>query len=321
MKLRVKIELLKFCSAVFNSVFLALGLSVAGCGIWILFGDSSFLSLLPSDELRVVAVTLLAMGGAVAALSAAGCVGAGLEKRSLLLVDMASLAVLVLAQLFVVLLLLINRHKMERGLDAAVDAILVRYGDGEDGAEDALIDTMQRYGACCGVEGPADWLKNSYIKSLNLSGVDQLDLLPCSCFRGRRPAVADGSPWCSMPPGAAGPGNDTFQQGCKTSLSDWLQENSLTIAGMAVGLILVQALQFVVALFLHRSFGLKVAPQGSDALVDRPAPDGERNHAFVESDDDDDVDQDAYFVDRHHPHPPHPPAQRYQDDEELPRDV
>ncbi len=47
-------------------------------------------------------------------------------------------------------------------------------------------------GNCCGRTGPADWLKNSYIQSLNLTNAD---VLPCSCFNSYRPGV--NSTWCS----------------------------------------------------------------------------------------------------------------------------
>lgn len=322
MKLSVKMELLKFCSAVFNSVFLALGLSLAGCGIWILFGESSFLGVLFSGELRLVALALLVIGVVVAALSVVGCVGASCENRSLLMLYMGFLIILLLGQLYVILLMLINSDKIQRNLEEAVYESIVQYGDGDVG--DRLVDNMQHYGSCCGLDSPADWLRNSDIT--NLTSVAAVDVLPCSCFRSYRSV---NSPWCSeqldVTEPLFGQGNGTFQQGCKKQLSDWLKENSLTIVGMAVGLILIQALQFVVAVFLYRSFGLKAVLENSDALVDRSAPDqtaydeldhGEDNDAYEELDGDD-RDQDAHFMDPHHP--PQPPVQDYWDYQGLPQ--
>ncbi|XP_022617764.1 CD82 antigen-like isoform X2 [Seriola dumerili] len=209
MKLEVKIQLLKFCSAVFNSLFLALGLSVAGCAVWILFGKGNFLTVLSSVELSTVAVGLLIIGGVVVSVSVVGCIGADGEHRFLLLTYLGFLIILVLGQLFVTLLLLINRNKIERSLDAAVDQIILQYGGSS--SQDALMDNVQHYGECCGRTGPADWLKNSYIQSLNLT---RPDVLPCSCFSSYRRSF--NSSWCSEllnytePP--YGRGNSSYDQ-------------------------------------------------------------------------------------------------------------
>ncbi|XP_045898255.1 CD82 antigen, partial [Micropterus dolomieu] len=189
MKLEVKIELLKFCSALLNSIFLALGLSVAGCGVWILFDRGSFLTAISSDELRTVGAGLLLIGGVVVVVSVVGCVGAGRENRFLLLMYLGFLIVLILGQLFVTLLLLISKHTIERSLDASVDRIILQYGGR---GQDRLMDNVQHYGKCCGRTGAADWLKNSYIQTLNLTNPH---VLPCSCFSSYRPSLD--SSWCS----------------------------------------------------------------------------------------------------------------------------
>ncbi|XP_022617763.1 CD82 antigen-like isoform X1 [Seriola dumerili] len=265
MKLEVKIQLLKFCSAVFNSLFLALGLSVAGCAVWILFGKGNFLTVLSSVELSTVAVGLLIIGGVVVSVSVVGCIGADGEHRFLLLTYLGFLIILVLGQLFVTLLLLINRNKIERSLDAAVDQIILQYGGSS--SQDALMDNVQHYGECCGRTGPADWLKNSYIQSLNLT---RPDVLPCSCFSSYRRSF--NSSWCSEllnytePP--YGRGNSSYDQGCRQTLSVWLQENALTILGMDVSLILIQVLQFVVMVYLYRAVGRKASLKRSNRLID-----------------------------------------------------
>nr|XP_019963805.1 PREDICTED: CD82 antigen-like [Paralichthys olivaceus]XP_019963806.1 PREDICTED: CD82 antigen-like [Paralichthys olivaceus] len=254
MKVQLKIQLLKFCFVLLNSVFLVLGLSVSGCGLWILFDSGSFLTAVSSVELRTVAVGLLVIGGVVTAVSVIGCVGADGENRVLLLIYLGFLIVLVLAQVFVTLLLLINRNKIEVGLNTAVDHIMFKYRGSS--VQDTLMDSVQQHGRCCGRTGPADWLKNSYIHSLNLSIPH---VLPCSCFTSYHRSVD--SSWCSeqlnftQPP--FGRGNSSYDQGCEATLSDWLQENALTIVGMDVSLMLIQVLQVVVAVALYREFGRK----------------------------------------------------------------
>nr|XP_020474368.1 CD82 antigen-like [Monopterus albus] len=263
MKLQLKIQLLKFCSAVFNSIFLVLGLSVAGCAIWILFDTENLLAFLSSEELCTVAFTLLVIGGVVMVVSVVGCVGAEGKHRFLLLVYLGALIVLILGQLFVALLLLINRNKIEQTLGEVVDQIIFDYGGN---STDRLLDRVQRYGQCCGRTGPSDWLKNSYIQSLNLT---DLNILPCSCFIRNRPSMT--LSWCSELVNFTEPlykqGNSSYTEGCQQKLSDWLQENGLTVIGMDLSLILIQVVQVAVAVYLYQAFGRKASLKKSNRLA------------------------------------------------------
>lgn len=315
MKLDVKIQLLQFVSHVFNFVFLVLGLSVAGCAVWILFDRGTLLTFLSSDELRTVGVGLLLIGGVVVLVSLIGCAGASGQNRLLLLVYLGLLIVLVLGQLFVTLLLLINRDKIGQSLNNTVDDIISRYGQSGN-RRDQLMDDIQNHGQCCGRIGPSDWLMNSYVDSLNLTGPD---VLPCSCFRHvLQPGF--NSSWCSdlptLPDLQYGRGNESYQQGCGVKLSDWLQENALTIVGMDVGLILIQLLQFGVMVTLYRAFGRKAALKRTRSLVE---PDhAHLDHAHLDHAPDDDyaeqnygyVDHDDGLVDSAHP-PYHHDNQNY----------
>lgn len=303
MKLEVQIELLKFCCAVFNIIFLVLGLIVAGCGLWILFDSGSFLNILSSEELSVVAVGLLVIGGVVVVVSVIGCVGANNQNRLLLLVYIGFLFVVVLGQMYVTVLLLLNREKIEQSLTEVVDRVILEYGNNSRSV-DTLLDNVQHYGQCCGRTGSSDWLKNSYIKSLNLSSPD---VLPCSCFSLFNASFS--SPWCSELPNFTKPlfgrGNGTFSEGCDQKLTDWLQENALTIIVIDFSLILIQILQFTIMVHLYRAFGKKLALKRSSLLVDHTPNDdldyGEENYAYAEPDGGYVDVNNANFVGPNHP--------------------
>uniref|UniRef100_A0A3Q1IVE2 Uncharacterized protein n=1 Tax=Anabas testudineus TaxID=64144 RepID=A0A3Q1IVE2_ANATE len=221
-------------------------------------------------ELRTVATGLLLIGGVVIAVSVTGCVGADRELRLLLLIYLGFLVVLILGQLFVTLLLLLNRNKIEQSLDEAVDQVIFQY------RADTLMDNVQHYGKCCGRTGPADWLRNSYIQSLNLTSPD---VLPCSCFISSLPGL--NSSWCSellnFTEPLFGRGSGLYDEGCKQKLSVWLQENSLTIIGLDVGLILIQVIKPVSVYFTHHMANPDHTPL-------EHLDDGERNYAYVDPD-------------------------------------
>ncbi|KAM8870163.1 CD82 antigen isoform 2-T2 [Spinachia spinachia] len=282
MNVDVKIQMLNFFFEVFNFIFLVLGVSVCGIGLWILFDGGSLLNVHASvcaDELRIVGAGLILIGLVVFAVSIIGIVGATKEIRCLLLVYMGLLIALVLGQLFVALLLLINRDTIEQSLDQTVDRIIFWYGG--HNRTDTLMDRIQRYEGCCGRMGPSDWLLNSFL--LNLTNQD---LLPCSCFNSSRPAI--NSPWCSERQNLTGPvygvGGGSFEQGCKQKLVDWLQENLLTVVTMDTALMLIQVVQFVFSVYLYRALGSRTA-----AKVPQPGEQSDlrgQNYAYVDQDND-----------------------------------
>ncbi|XP_061885798.1 CD82 antigen [Entelurus aequoreus] len=253
MKSEVKVELVKFIFLVMNFFILAVGTSVAACGVWILFDSTSFIGVVSSSVgLQMVGAGLLLIGGLAVASSVTGCLGARWEKRPLLLAYVCILLLLLLGQLLLLLLLLLNKHSIEEHADAAVNDIMRRY----DGAtyQDRLLDDLQRHGACCGLTSPSDWLQNSFIQTLNASATH---VLPCSCFGSHQSASP--SPWCTRVDAARhfGLGNHTHTQGCRGKLGDWLQENTVTMVAMDLTLMLTQVLLLALAANLYLAFGQK----------------------------------------------------------------
>ncbi|XP_061737815.1 CD82 antigen-like isoform X1 [Nerophis ophidion] len=255
MKSEVKVELVKFIFLVMNFFILAVGTSVAACGVWILFDSTSFIGVVSSSVgLQMVGAGLLLIGGLAMASSMMGCLGARWEKRPLLLAYVCILLLLLLGQLLLLLLLLLYKHSIEEHADTLVNDIIHQY-DGA-GYQDRLLDDLQRHGACCGLTSPSDWLQNSFIQTLNASATH---VLPCSCFSSHQSTSPFPSPWCTRVDVLRdfGLGNHTHTQGCRGKLGDWLQENTVTVVAMDVTLMLTQVLQLALAASLYLAFGQK----------------------------------------------------------------
>uniref|UniRef100_A0A8C7LC34 Tetraspanin n=1 Tax=Oncorhynchus kisutch TaxID=8019 RepID=A0A8C7LC34_ONCKI len=176
MKVDDKFHILKFFAAVFNSVFLILGLCIFGCAVWILFDKDNFIAVLSSVEVKTVAGGLFIIGLVVVGVTILGCMGAQLENRCFLLLYMGFLICLVLGQLFVTFIVLLNHGKVCPG--PKVDKIITEYGTNPDNQRHwKLLDNVQRYGHCCGMQSPNDWQSNMFIKNNSL-----IEVYPCSCF-------------------------------------------------------------------------------------------------------------------------------------------
>uniref|UniRef100_A0A674C160 Si:ch73-139j3.4 n=1 Tax=Salmo trutta TaxID=8032 RepID=A0A674C160_SALTR len=259
MKVDDKFQILKFFAAVFNSVFLILGLCIFGCAVWILFDKDNFISVLSSVEVKTVAGGLFIIGLVVVGVTILGCMGAQLENRCFLLLYMGFLICIVLGQLFVTFIILLNHGKV-------LDKIITEYGTNPDNQRHwKLLDNVQRYGHCCGMQSPNDWQSNMFIKNNSL-----IDVYPCSCFNTTDcPAISGFN-----------------------IITNWLKENTLTIVGMEVGLLIVQILQFIVAVYLYQTVGQKLrngcqlirseehCEPNPDFLDDPDYPD--QNHAYPE---------------------------------------
>ncbi|XP_062320577.1 tetraspanin-19 [Osmerus eperlanus] len=277
MKVEEKLHLLKFFSAIFNTFFGILGVSIFGCALWILFDTGSFVAVLKSD-VKTFAGCLFVVGLVATSVSVVGCAGAHLENRCLLVLDTIFLICIVLGQVFVTVLLLLNQGKVENILSEKVDAIISEYGNGTSGLEWKLLDNVQHYGQCCGRESHADWMKNFFISSLNLSWVNSSMVFPCSCFN---------SSGCSILASNItlfGTGSH-YTEGCQNKILNWLKENIFAILGIDLGLLLIQVLQFVVAVYLFQNVGLKSRLRHACQLVQNPEPSNnslEPNHGYPE---------------------------------------
>ncbi|XP_060905364.1 CD82 antigen [Labrus mixtus] len=281
MKLHVKIQLLTFSSEVLNFIFLALGLSVFLCGLWILFDIRNLLTARPSDELRTVGAGLMIIGGVVGVVSVVGFVSAVKENKILLLTYQGFLIILVFSQLFITLLLLLNKGEIEKKVDNTLDHLIVHYrGDTE--SQDTLVDNIQHYEKCCGFMGPSDWLKNLYLQNLT-------DVLPCSCFNFSRNSTR----WCYKQPDNMY--TEFLNQGCTKKVSNWLQENINTITGMVIGLMFIQMVLFVLMVSLYYAIKSKAAlkmnpPTDTDHTPLDLSPEddlinGEQNYSYIDPDD------------------------------------
>ncbi|XP_045578448.1 CD82 antigen [Salmo salar] len=284
MKVDDKFQILKFFAAVFNSVFLILGLCIFGCAVWILFDKDNFISVLSSVEVKTVAGGLFIIGLVVVGVTILGCMGAQLENRCFLLLYMGFLICIVLGQLFVTFIILLNHGKITSKMKIEVDKIITEYGTNPDNQRHwKLLDNVQRYGHCCGMQSPNDWQRNMFIKNNSL-----IEVYPCSCFNTTDcPAISGFSTLLF------GNGNETqiHPQSCVDIITNWLKENTLTIVGMEVGLLIVQVLQFIVAVYLYQTVGQKAKLRNGSQLIRseehcEPNPDflddPDQNHAYPE---------------------------------------
>lgn len=270
MKVEDVIQIQKFVFMLFNAFFVILGISIFGCAAWILFDQSSFITVISKEvDVEVVAAGLAVTGLVVVGVSLLGWVGGRLESRCLLMTYVGFLIAIALGQIYVALILSVNRNKIETFLNSTVDRDIKQYGGNETEQEPRwiLLDKVQRSVKCCGREGPNEWKTNSFILLLNAS-----DIYPRSCFNTStwKPINTTKYPQSSWgKEHLFGSGNPTFSKGCQEELKKWLDDNIMLIFGMAIGLIFVQVFQLTFAVLLYQNIGLKMRKRAPTNLIDQ----------------------------------------------------
>uniref|UniRef100_A0AAY5K1S7 Tetraspanin n=1 Tax=Esox lucius TaxID=8010 RepID=A0AAY5K1S7_ESOLU len=164
MKVDDKLQILKFLASVVNCVFLILGLCLFGCGIWLLFDKNNFVTVLSTDDVRIVAGGLFIIGLVVVGVTILGCIGTQLENRCFLLLFMGFLFCIVLGQLFVTVILLLKWKKIETTMLGAVNKTIHEYGSSS--VDRVYWDDVQHYG--CQVK-ITSWLEANI---LTIMGMD-----------------------------------------------------------------------------------------------------------------------------------------------------
>uniref|UniRef100_M3XJZ8 Tetraspanin n=1 Tax=Latimeria chalumnae TaxID=7897 RepID=M3XJZ8_LATCH len=233
MKIQDKIFILKYCLNFFQGAFLILGLTLLGCGVWILFDRNSFVTAVfpvngSNTIMVVVAYCFLAIGAFTVLMCFLGCLGASKEVRCLLILYMGLLILFFAAQLIVVLTVALQEEKINQVLNKRFDDIIVHYGNDslpQREFEWKLLDAVQDTLNCCGKNNHTDWYKNEVIAS---SG--EQDKLPCSCSSTKSPVEGY---FCVVTV-------NIDLQGCGDAVTEWVKGNILAIIGVIAGLLLIE---------------------------------------------------------------------------------
>lgn len=240
----------------FNILFWLLGLLLLTCGIWAwtekgFFDDVAELTDVPLDPVLLI----LSIGLVMFILSFSGCLGALRENICLLKFFSIILGIIFFAELVAGILAFVYKGWFTTKFDSFMSTTIARYRDDPDLQN--LIDFSQQFLECCGgTEGPQDWENNIYFNCTSEILVNEIKY---------RPAESCGVPFscCSYGPegGTAGDVVDTqcgygirdtsvrqesdwgeviWTEGCIAKFEDYLRKELYTVAGIFIGVALVQ---------------------------------------------------------------------------------
>ncbi|XP_062610144.1 CD151 antigen-like isoform X1 [Saccostrea cucullata] len=217
--------LVKYVVVIFNFLFLLCGMGVAAMGAYTIANGEQFGALVGENLMESGAYLLLAAGGAVILVSMAGCFGALVENKCLLIFYFTVLLITFILEAAAGVVGFLFYGQLEPFLTSKVkDTISSKYGRKEYNLVTLAVDELQMEFECCGFNSPSDWNNATYFNSSAA--------VPVSCCIDRN---ANG---CN----AAINNSTIYSQGCYTKMLTWIQSNVDMLGGFGISVALFQLL-------------------------------------------------------------------------------
>uniref|UniRef100_A0A3Q2HJJ1 Eukaryotic translation initiation factor 4E family member 1B n=1 Tax=Equus caballus TaxID=9796 RepID=A0A3Q2HJJ1_HORSE len=228
----------------FNIVFWVLGALFLAIGLWA-WGEKGVLSNLSAltDLGGLDPVWLfVVVGGIMSVLGFAGCIGALRENTFLLKFFSVFLGLIFFLELATGILAFVFKDWIRDQLNLFINNNVKAYRDDIDLQN--LIDFAQEYWSCCGARGPNDWNLNIYFNCTDLNPSRERCGVPFSCCV-RDPAEDVLNTQCGYDVRLKlelEQQGSIHTKGCVGQFEKWLQDNLIVVAGVFVGIALLQVL-------------------------------------------------------------------------------
>ncbi|KAK9540059.1 hypothetical protein VZT92_002531 [Zoarces viviparus] len=240
---------LKVMMFIFNGGIFLAGACILGVGVWVKVDSSSLLGLLdevegaPSglSQLVNVAYLLIAVGAVLLVIGFLGCCGAVRESRCMLLTFFSIVLIIFLIEVAGAVVLFVFKDVAKQALDHLEDdvkkSIKEKYGNNEPFTS-LWNATMEEF-KCCGYKNYTDFNNSTFY-------IDHgRDLYPVTCCNETIAVCTTINAKSSM------------IDGCFTMLLQLIEENTVIIAGLALGIAALEVAAMVVSMVLYQNIGNK----------------------------------------------------------------
>ncbi|XP_069764509.1 CD82 antigen-like isoform X2 [Narcine bancroftii] len=213
----------KYFLFVFNLFFFFLGGVTLGFGLWILFDKTSFIAVLDTTSvpLQIWSYLLSGLGIFTMMMGFLGCIGALKEVKCMLGI-------------------------IEKKISEAVENLIKNYNRDDNKLEnlEETWDFIQLKFSCCGWNSFDEWLNNPIVRrnisKESMANFDTQFNFPCSCYNSSKNFthnVTKETGFCLTY------GNNQLEnsQGCKRIVFQWMQQNTVTIMIICLGITMVES--------------------------------------------------------------------------------
>jgi hypothetical protein len=153
-----------------NVIFLLIGLSVMGLGIYIKSSRSysaiseiySISEAFGGEAMQWIGVGMIVAGILTAGLAIFGCLGAVMNNRCFLYIYSVFLILIIVFEFMAVIVILIFRNNLWKTYDSGFLEVFHRAYRQNQTETIKIIENLEREFQCCGVDGASDYSNNGY---------------------------------------------------------------------------------------------------------------------------------------------------------------
>ncbi|XP_056891409.1 tetraspanin-1-like [Takifugu flavidus] len=240
---------LKVMMFIFNGGIFLAGAAILAVGVWVKVDSGSFLGILDDVEgvpvglsqLVNISYLLIALGAVLLVIGFLGCCGAIKESRCMLLTFFIIILIIFIAEVAGAIVLFVftgvAAELFAEVENAVRDSIKKSYGT-QDSLTILWNTTMEQFG-CCGVKNYTDFKDSPF-----QGGRDIYPQFCCNISSTTFPCNANQA-------------MSSMVDGCLDKLVAAIEENSLIIAGVAIGITAIEIAAMVVSMVLYKQIGTK----------------------------------------------------------------
>uniref|UniRef100_A0A1W7RAS4 Tetraspanin n=1 Tax=Hadrurus spadix TaxID=141984 RepID=A0A1W7RAS4_9SCOR len=251
---------IKYLVIIFNFLFWLAGIGVLALSIYTYVKASNYVA--GSDEIKTLFISLyilMAAGSLMTILGFLGCCGALRESQCMLGSFFFLVLIILIAEIVAGVWAAMNQKEVEDILTNELRRIIQKeYGLNE--VANRTIDAIQHDFTCCGASGPSDWKESNFNKNKDggkitttedaLRGVQSqfgIYKVPSSCCVNS--AECNPNPLQTIG-NAVGFDNSIHKDGCVKKLEKAFKNNLTIVAGVGIGLGVIQILGLIFSIIL-----------------------------------------------------------------------
>ncbi|KAK7929966.1 hypothetical protein WMY93_006361 [Mugilogobius chulae] len=235
---------------IFNGVIFLAGAAILAVGIWVQVDSGSLMSILGDiknappglDQLANVSYLLIAVGAVLLVIGFLGCCGAVKESRCMLLTFFSIVLIIFIIEVAGAIVLLVFEDvaaQLFKGLKTEVRKEMIEKYGSDDKFTDLWNATMEQF-KCCGFNNYTDFNETKFVLDTK-----QYPTICCNATLLNGGVCNENIAHVSL------------VSGCFDTLLDFIKENAVIVAGVALGIAALEIAAMVVSMVLYKDIGRK----------------------------------------------------------------
>lgn len=229
------LKVVKFLMFVFNFLFVVCGIALIAIGSWVLATSSKYSKLFEEESFLAAPIILIVAGVVIFFIAFLGCCGAIRENRCMLITFGTFLILISILEIAAGITGYVYRNSIDTTVSKVTRKNLDMYGQGDKPTDD-FVDLLQHDLKCCGSSNYTDWASTKWANSHALS-------VPDSCCKTEEKGCGVGK----LP---LDPLQTINQVGCYSKFKEFFESKILIVAGIGIGIGLVELLGIIFAFCL-----------------------------------------------------------------------